>query len=78
MTQREVAAALGISRTLVQAIERRIFIKLGIEQREPRWLQSVGAEKPWKRCSNCRQTGHNAAGCVVGRVKPGRCAKVWP
>ena len=82
MTQREVARALGCSRTLVQAIERRALIKLAIGLGEPprpypHWAKRVTSDRTAHRCRSCGLPGHNKNGCIARAVKPGRTSKVW-
>ena len=72
MTHLEIARALGISRTLVQVIERRAIRKLrALMGHSPRrmahWLEHYDRPAPHRgryRCGRCGEEGHNARGCV--------------
>jgi transcriptional regulator with XRE-family HTH domain len=70
MTQRQVARALGISRTYVQVIERRALAKLAIAigitpKPIPHWAKQYDRRGSGGHCSTCGERGHNRAGCVA-------------
>lgn len=70
MTHCEIARALGISRTLVQIIERRALNKLavliGVKPKHPKWMrrhERVSIKGPY-RCGRCGERGHNVRACL--------------
>lgn len=70
MTQREVARALGISRTLVCIIEHRALCKVSRALDlpapvEPSWMRHYRARKGTTyHCSACGEIGHNRRACT--------------
>jgi transcriptional regulator with XRE-family HTH domain len=74
MTQREVARRLGISRTLVQCIERAALRKLAraLDLPAPAAARWMPVRKTRRRgsCSLCGERGHYARACVAMRASP--------
>lgn len=71
MTHRQISLLLGISRQQVQLDEKRALAKLAVAldlptPRLPGWMLRHWARATFKRrCSRCRELGHNARGCVA-------------
>jgi hypothetical protein len=71
MTLKEVAAALGVSKPTVQAIELRAINKLRVAKgMEPKPIPDnlrcffpIGGHK--NRCSLCHELGHNKQNCSL-------------
>jgi hypothetical protein len=68
-SQRSVAKALGISRPLLQSIERRALSKLaaglGIDLPVPAYALRVQTGTSSRLCKTCGEPGHNARACIA-------------
>ena len=72
MTQREVARALGLSRSYVRPLERRALVKLarhgGEDAKLPAWIQRTRGATPKnggrRKCGQCGALGHNRQRCT--------------